>query len=91
MQAFDLLVEIPPWIFLATTLALIVSLLFYALFGHRDRPLILYAPAGLIGFFAGDWAGDTLGVNVLQLGDVQGLSALAGAVVVLILLHLVMA
>lgn len=89
MEFKDLLLQIPPWVYLGTTLALIVSLLFYALFGHRQRSPLLYLPAGIAGFFVGNWAGNAIGLATLQLGDVQALAAIAGSLLILILVHLI--
>lgn len=72
-------------------MGLAVSLLFYAVIGHRDRSPFWYLPFGLAGFFAGNWAGNGLGLTLLQLGDVQAAAALAGALLALVLLHLVIA
>ena len=87
----DLLVEIPPWVYLGTAMGLAVSLLFYAAIGHRERSPFWYLPFGLAGFFTGSWAGNSLGLTLLQLGDVQAAAALAGALLALVLLHLVIA
>ncbi len=87
----DLLIEIPPWVYLGTVMGLAVSLLFYAAIGHRERSPLWYLPFGLAGFFAGNWAGNGLGLAMLQLGDVQALAALAGALLALVLLHLIIA
>ncbi|MXY01067.1 MAG: hypothetical protein F4Y67_09675 [Chloroflexi bacterium] len=87
----DLLVEIPPWVYLGTVMGIAVSLLFYAAIGHRERSPFWYPPFGLAGFFAGNWVGNSLGLTLLQLGDVQAAAALAGALLALVLLHLVIA
>ena len=91
LDPIDLLVEIPPWIYLGTVMGLAVSLLFYAAVGHSERSPLWYMPFGVGGFFAGNWAGNALGLALLQLGDVQAAAALAGALLVLALLHLVIA
>ena len=91
MGLSDVLIEIPPWVYLGTVMGLAVSLLFYAVVGHSERSPLWYLPFGLGGFFAGNWAGNALGLTLLQLGDVQATAALAGALLALVLLHLVMA
>ena len=77
--------------YLGTVMGLAASLFFYAVIGHRDRSPLWYLPFGLAGFFAGNWVGNSLGLTLLQLGDVQAAAALAGALLALVLLHLVIA
>jgi len=60
-----------PVFILGSTLASISSALFHLFFGRRALELVLYWFVGLLGFFAGQLAGEIIGLDWLMIGQVH--------------------
>ncbi len=87
----DILLLVPPWIFLSLAAASAATFVFYVFVGHRHRSSVLYWPFGIGGFLAGQLVAERAGLDYLQVGDVSMLGAFAGAAIGLTLAHLLVA
>jgi len=66
-------------------LATIYGALFHLILGGPPRKLLLYVVVSWIGFMAGHFIGDLLGIEALKLGTIHLLAASIGAWLALIL------
>jgi uncharacterized membrane protein YeaQ/YmgE (transglycosylase-associated protein family) len=77
-----------PSLIFAITLATLCGSLFHLLSGGDARRLALFLVAGWIGFALGHITGDLLAVDVFDIGSLNALNALAGAIVALVVARL---
>jgi hypothetical protein len=82
-------VILSPALWLSVVVALVCCVAFYGLRGGGKRQFGRDVVAALLGFGAGQWAGESLQVGLLRVGQVQMLAGIAGAVIALFLGRLV--
>ena len=73
---------IQTWL-LAFTLATLYGAAFHLWQGGSARRLALYLLAGWLGFLIGHFAGDALGIHLLQVGALNAFSATIGSLIAL--------
>lgn len=73
---------IQTWL-LAFTLATLYGAAFHVWQGGSARRLALYLLAGWLGFTIGHFAGDALGIHLLQVGALNAFSATIGSLIAL--------
>jgi hypothetical protein len=76
-----------PGLVFALLLATAYGAGFHLLFGGRAAKLVLYLLASWMGFALGQWIGDVLGLDILNVGPVHTFSASLGAWLALVLSH----
>ncbi|MDE2902605.1 MAG: hypothetical protein OXP73_06205 [Chloroflexota bacterium] len=86
----DVLVEIPPSVYLGLLLATFVSFTFHAVVGRRQNSGFFYLPFGVAGFTGGALAAGAIGATYMALGGLPILGAFVGCVVGLLIAHLVL-
>ncbi len=86
----DVLLVIPPSVFLGLVLATFASFTFHTVLGRRQRSGVVYWPFGLAGFAAGALAATPLGATYLALGGLPVLGGLVGCLIGLLIAHLVL-
>ena len=74
-----------PSLLLGFVIALLTGLLFHLIVGGGFWRLILFCVMSLVGFGLGQLTGVVFEVNVLMVGQLHGLTALAGALIALVL------
>ena len=67
--------------------ATLLGALFHLIMGGDIRRLAAFLVASWVGFGVGHLLGVNLGINVLNIGSLRIVSALSGAIVVLLLTH----
>ena len=87
----DLLLVVPPSVYLGLVLATLATFLFHSIAGHRHRSGLFYWPFGLAGFAAGALAATPLGADYLLIGGLPVLGALVGSMIGLLLARLLLA
>ncbi|MDE3089267.1 MAG: hypothetical protein KGJ80_07765 [Chloroflexota bacterium] len=55
----------------AFALSTLYGIVFYLVFGHGWMRLFFYWAIGVAGFFLGQWAANAIGLNLLNLGEVN--------------------
>ncbi len=73
---------IQTWL-LAFTLATLYGAIFHVWQGGSARRLALYLLSGWLGFLIGHFAGDALGIHLLQVGALNAFSATVGSIIAL--------
>ena len=68
-----------PWLIWVPLLALINLLVFVAIRGRWGRIVLVLGLASVAGVVIGDWVGDRLGLELLQIGDMHVVAASVGA------------
>ena len=86
----DIFLLVPPSVYLSVSVGSAVAFLFHVLVGHRHRSGLFYWPFGLAGFMAGGMVAERIGMEYLQVGDVSLLPGTGGALLGLVLAHLLL-
>ncbi len=74
-----------PTLLLAGLLAVAIGSLFHLWVGRTLRDLAVYLGAALIGVGLGQWIGQTMGLAVVQIGQLHLAEALIGAALALMI------
>ena len=64
-----------PWLIWVPALAIVNLLLFIAIRGRWGRIVIALALASLVGVVLGDWLAESMGVELVRIGDMNVLAA----------------
>ncbi len=66
---------IPPYLLLSLLLGAIYGTLFFLWRGKKLQELVIYLAAGIIGFVAGQAAGNLIGLGIWQIGPLHTVEA----------------
>lgn len=87
----ELLLLIPPPVYLGLVLATMLSFLFHGLVGRRNRSGVFYWPFGVLFFAAGALLATPLGASYLMLGGLPVLAGILACLLGLFLAHVLLA
>lgn len=76
-----------PTLLLATLLAIGYATLFHLWTGRSLRDLFVYLIAAAVGVVIGQWIGGTLGMNLLQIGQLHTIAVTVGAFLALLIVR----
>jgi len=86
--AIEILLLVSPAVYLGLAIAVATAFLFHVFVGHRNKTGLYYLPFSTLGFLGGAMFASRFGLNWFVYGDLALLVGLAGAVLVLIVGHL---
>lgn len=76
-----------PTLLLAALLAIGYATLFHLWTGRSLRDLFVYLIAAAVGVVIGQWIGGTLGLNLLQIGQLHTIEVTVGAFLALLIVR----
>ncbi len=86
----DVLLVIPPSVYLGLLLATFISFTFHTVMGRRQNSGFFYWPFGVAGFAGGALAAGALGATYMAIGGLPILGGFVGCLVGLLVAHLVL-
>tara|TARA_B100001123_G_scaffold435006_1_gene562636 strand:- start:3496 stop:3774 length:279 start_codon:yes stop_codon:yes gene_type:complete len=86
--AIEILLLVPPAVYLGFAIAVATAFLFHVFVGHRNRTGMYYLPFSIFGFLGGATFASRFGLNWFVYGDLALLAGLTGAILALIMAHM---